>query len=210
MGVKSKKKARGYHHGDLAESLLEAVDHIARRFGLEAVTLRACAKLVGVAPSAGFRHYADKRALFTAFATRAQQRMAEKMSASAAAAKDSGEAPFLKVGLAYVGFALDEPAAFQVMWRSEMIYGEDPDYHQASETLAQLLSSGFADSLADDDAHELSTEELLAWSVVHGLASLYTAGPLHDDSDKREKLQRAEETLALLVPTLTAPLGKES
>ena len=42
MGSKSKKKkGRAYHHGDLAQSLLGAVDHIARRFGLEAVTLRA-------------------------------------------------------------------------------------------------------------------------------------------------------------------------
>ena len=204
MGLKSKKKARAYHHGDLAESLLEAVDHIARRFGLEAVTLRACAKLVGVAPSAGFRHYADKRALFTAFATRAQQSMAARMSDAAAAAKESDEAPFLKVGLAYISFALDEPAAFQVMWRSEMIYGEDPDYREASEALAQLLSDGFGSSLADDDAPDLSNEELLAWSVVHGLASLYTDGPLLDEADKREKLARAGETLALLVPSLTS------
>lgn len=204
MSLKSKKKARAYHHGDLAESLLEAVDYIARRFGVEAVTLRACAKRVGVAPSAGFRHYADKRALFTAFATRAQQRMAVRMSEAAASARDAGENPFLKVGLAYVSFALEEPAAFQVMWRSEMIYGEDPAYQEASEELARLLRGGFADSLADEDARELSTEELLAWSVVHGLASLYTDGPLLNGADQREKLARASETLGALKPALTS------
>ena len=61
---KTEKKA--YHHGNLAESLLNAVDELATQFGLEAVTLRGCAKLVGVSPSSAFRHYADKRALLTA------------------------------------------------------------------------------------------------------------------------------------------------
>lgn len=206
MGLKSKdKKSKAYHHGDLAESLLEAVDHIARRFGLEAVTLRACAKLLGVAPSAGFRHYADKRALFTAFATRAQQRMAAKVSNAAAVAKATGDTPFLAAGLAYVSFALEEPAAFQVMWRSEMIYSEDEAYQDASEDLAHLLYGGFADSLADEDVHELSNEELLAWSVVHGLASLFTDGPLLREADTSVKLARARETLAALIPRLTSP-----
>jgi len=43
-----KKDKSSYHHGNLAESLVNAVDEIASKFGLEAVTLRACAKLVGV------------------------------------------------------------------------------------------------------------------------------------------------------------------
>jgi len=42
-----KKGKSNYHHGNLAESLINAVDEIASKFGLEAVTLRACAKLHG-------------------------------------------------------------------------------------------------------------------------------------------------------------------
>ena len=74
----STEKTR-YHHGHLAESLLEAVDEIASQFGIEAVTLRACAKRVGVSPSSAFRHYVDKRALLTAFATRALNKLVEAM-----------------------------------------------------------------------------------------------------------------------------------
>ena len=44
----------GYHHGHLAESLLDAVDEIASQFGIEAVTLRACAKRLGVSPASAF------------------------------------------------------------------------------------------------------------------------------------------------------------
>ena len=75
-----KKAKNSYHHGNLAESLLDAVDEIATKFGLEAVSLRACAKLVGVSPSSAFRHYADKRGLLTAFATRALHQLSEQMA----------------------------------------------------------------------------------------------------------------------------------
>ena len=74
-----KSENKPYHHGNLAESLLEAVDELATKFGLEAVTLRACAKIVGVSPSSAFRHYADKRALLTAFATKALDQLSELM-----------------------------------------------------------------------------------------------------------------------------------
>ncbi len=198
MASNSNEKSGSYHHGDLAEALLEAVDQLARKFGLEAVTLRACAKLVGVAPSAGFRHYADKRALLTAFAARAHQRVANQMNQAAETAKIAGDPPFLAVALAYVSFALDEPAAFQVMWRSELIYTEDAAYHEASRGLAQLVRAGFAGTLADDDAESMSGEELLAWSAVHGLASLFADGPLFRGEDKSAKLAHAREALAAL------------
>lgn len=206
MGLKSKEKSKNYHHGDLAESLLEAVDHIARKFGLEAVTLRACAKLLGVAPSAGFRHYPDKRALFTAFAARAQQKMANRMSEAASSATEKGESRFVAVGLAYVSFALDEPAAFQVMFRREMIYPDDTAFREASEALSKLMRGGFAESLDDDDAHQLGDRELLAWSSVHGLASLFVDGPLLNGAENSAKLARAEEMLRAMGPSLN-PLG---
>jgi len=44
MSTCMKKDKNRYHHGHLAESLLDAVDEIATQFGLESVTLRACAK----------------------------------------------------------------------------------------------------------------------------------------------------------------------
>jgi len=97
-----RKKKNSYHHGNLAESLLDAVDEIASQFGLEAVTLRACAKLVGVSPSSAFRHYADKRALFTAFATRALLQLSDAMSAAKVQAEKDGTHAFQAVGLAYV------------------------------------------------------------------------------------------------------------
>jgi len=195
-----KKKAKAYHHGNLAESLLEAVDEIAGRFGLEAVTLRACAKLVGVSPSSAFRHYSDKRALLTAFAASAMTRLANKLVSAGQQANLRGEDAFVQVGLAYVEFALDQTALFRAMWREETIYVGDESYVEASRVLSSCLQSGFANTIEDKNPETLSAEELLAWSSVHGVASLLIDGPLHRDSTRAEKLEAAEEMIRTVRP----------
>jgi len=130
------------HHGNLAESLLDAVDELASQFGLESVTLRGCAKLVGVSPSSAFRHYADKRALLTAFAARAILELAEAMATAQKNAVENNEEPFAAVGLAYISFALDKPAFFRAMWNEETIYSNNDEYKEAAEVLsAHLVSS---------------------------------------------------------------------
>lgn len=197
-----KKNDNAYHHGNLAESLLAAVDETATRFGLEAVTLRGCAKLVGVSPSAAFRHYADKRTLLTAFATRALDQLTESMACAARDAEP--DQAFAAVGLAYIAFAIEKPAYFRVMWREEAIYTADPDYAAAAARMSARLQAGFADSLSDADPHSLSTQELLAWSSVHGLACLLIDGPVGAEQDSGQKLASARQMITALAPALSA------
>ena len=202
MAGKTERK-RAYHHGNLAASLLEAVDQLASQFGLEAVTLRGCAKLVGVSPSSAFRHYADKRALITAFAARALTELADLMLSSAERARLQGSNPFLAVGLAYIEFALDKPAFFRAMWYEEGIYSSDPVYIEAADKLRNHLRGGFANTLADDDSAAFSSQELLAWSAVHGLASLLIDGPVARQLGKAEKMQMAADMLKTMRPAIT-------
>ncbi len=201
MKAKTEKK-RAYHHGNLAMSLLDAVDELASQFGLEAVTLRGCAKLVGVSPSSAFRHYADKRALITAFAARALNNLSEQMLASAERARLEGADPFLAVGLAYIEFALDKPAFFRAMWYEEGIYSSDPIYIEATEKLRNHLRGGFANTMDDDDNEVFSSQELLAWSSVHGLASLFIDGPVARQQDKSDKMKIAADMLKVMKPAI--------
>jgi len=197
-----RKKRSSYHHGDLAESLLDAVDELATKFGLEAVTLRACAKLVGVSPSSAFRHYDDKRSLLTAFATRALRQLTDAMSNARATAEKKGEDAFTAVAVAYVNFAIERPAFFRAMWREESIYTANEDYKDAALKLSTILTGGFAETLKDHDATDLSCEELLAWSAVHGLANLLIDGPVGGDLSKKRQLDKAKEMISTLRPAL--------
>ena len=197
-----KKSKNTYHHGNLAESLLDAVDDLATQFGLEAVTLRACAKRIGVSPSSAFRHYADKRTLLTAFATRALEQLSDALAdASEKAAAQNNDA-FEAVSITYIQFALDKPAFFKAMWREETIYSSDDNYRCAVNRLSAHLNSGFADTIQDSDPENLSSQELLAWSAVHGLASLYVDGPVSNAETKQQKLDRAKEVIKALAPAL--------
>jgi len=195
------KKKNSYHHGNLAESLLNAVEEIATQFGLEAVTLRACAKMVGVSPSSAFRHYADKRALLTAFATKALIQLTDAMSAAKNSTATENTDAFLAVGLAYIEFAIDRPAFFRAMWREETIYTNDENYRNAANALSRQLTAGFADTIKDHDPDSLSTQELLAWSSVHGLANLFVDGPVGREDSRQNKMQRAQEMLTTLAPS---------
>jgi AcrR family transcriptional regulator len=197
-----KREKNHYHHGHLAESLLDAVDEIASRFGLEAVTLRGCAKLVGVSPAAAFRHYTDKRALLTAFATRALNQLADALEAAKTNASEKGEDEFLTVGLAYIEFTLTKPAFFRAMWREETIYSQNEDYIRATERLASYMKGGFVKTIADDDPNNFSAQELLAWSSVHGLANLFVDGPIGKNKNHVEKLDLANDVINQLIPAL--------
>ncbi len=197
-----RKSKTDYHHGNLAESLLIAVDEIATKFGLEAVTLRACAKLVGVSPSSAFRHYADKRSLLTAFATRALLQLATGMDEAKRTAIENGDNAFMAVALAYIEFALDKPAFFRAMWREETIYCEDERYVAAANELSKHLKSGFAETIDDNDPDNFSPQELLAWSCVHGLANLFVDGPIARGSSKAEKMAMAKEMILASGPAL--------
>lgn len=195
-----KDKKRGYHHGNLAQSLLNAVDELATKFGIESVTLRGCAKLVGVSPSSAFRHYADKRSLLTAFATRALLQLCDLMTQARNRAVAEGENPFRAVGMAYIEFALDKPAFFRAMWHEEAIYSNDPAYVDASRKLSDQLQGGFADTIEDRDPGDLDPRELLAWSSVHGLASLFVDGPVAKGQVRSQKLAMATKVLDCLGP----------
>ncbi len=197
---RDRKGKKAYHHGNLAESLLNAVDELATQFGLEAVTLRGCAKLVGVSPSSAFRHYSDKRSLLTAFATRALHQLSDAMEVAKSRAQIEKTNAFHAVGLAYISFALEKPAFFRAMWHEETIYSNDNDYVAAANKLSTHLRGGFADTIDDSDPERFSPQELLAWSSVHGLANLFVDGPVAKGDTKSQKLTRATEMIKVMAP----------
>lgn len=198
-----KKTSQTYHHGDLAAALLDAVDALAGKFGLEAVSLRACAKSAGVSPAAAFRHYADKRALLTAFASRGLKNLADDLQAAQDRAHADGGNGYLAIGLAYVSFALDQPAKYQVIWRQELLNPIDEHYRRATAQLREHLSSGFIQNLIDDAPNQLNIRELLAWASLHGVASLMIDGPVGEGLNREERIQIARAMLIELSPNLT-------
>lgn len=71
--------ARPYHHGNLAQALVDAGLEMAADGGPDAVVLREVARRVGVSPTAAYRHFAGQAALMDAITEAAMGRLAEFM-----------------------------------------------------------------------------------------------------------------------------------
>lgn len=184
----AKEKTKPYHHGDLRNALLKAAMDVLREGGQEAVTTRACAKRVGCAPSAVFRHFADRKALATALAVEGYKKLGREMARSMAAASDDGR--MRAIGDAYIDFALQEPHLFRLMFQGDLIDLNDPELLEVSEPL--LETTGRESGVSSEAEADIA---ILSWAIVHGLASLAIDSQLdrqlsEDPTSKRQQLAR--------------------
>lgn len=168
---------RGYHHGDLKETLLAAaIDNIAQQ-GTERLSLRALARDAGVSPTAPYRHFPTKRCLLAALITRGFRNLQAQLL-DAAAAEDPDER-FVQIGIAYVRFALDNPTCYHLMFSP--VVGDFSDYPELSAAagdaydvvLSSLEALGVQERVP---GMTLSAAGGVAWSAVHGLSSVLLFG----------------------------------
>jgi len=105
-----------YHHGDLRRVLIDAALKLAEEGGPEAVSVREAARRAGVSAGAPFRHFASRDVLMTAVAEEAQRRFrAEIEAALAEAPADDPLKRFRSFGLAYLRWAMKNPAHFEII-----------------------------------------------------------------------------------------------
>ena len=175
-----------YHHGDLRTALLDAVGEIIDEQGIGAVSLREAARRAGVSHSAPAHHFGDKAGLLTAFATRGFERFRDRMGAAFQAAEGEGaDAQFRAIGLEYLSFAIQERAHFEVMFRSEMHDGDDPEFCTTSHSaFGVLIGAVEAMDPADLNGADPMHVAIGGWATVHGLATLWLDGALQQFTDQ--------------------------
>lgn len=181
--------ARPYHHGDLRPALLRAAVEAIGQAGPAAMSLREVARRAGVSHAAAAYHFGDKAGLLTAVAAQGYRMLTEELRD----ARDAGRG-FLEVGVAYVRFAVTHRAHFEVMYRPELYRPDDPEVRDARAAAAVLLYG-----TDRPDAGQL-TAGAAAWSLVHGLATLWLNGNLPGQlGDDPEQITR------LVAPYLRIP-----
>lgn len=163
-------RQRPYHHGDLRQAILDAAEARLIARGLEAVTIRACARDAGVSPAAPLHHFGSLKGLLSALAARGFTQLVARLDADLADRKDVG-APVL-VG-AYVAFAVSKPRMFDLMWRDDLLIPEDDDLAQARRlALARLRTQSELEASEADGR----LRAIRSWSLAHGLATLLLHG----------------------------------
>jgi AcrR family transcriptional regulator len=202
------RRQRDYHHGALREALLRATEAVLLEHGVEAFSLRECARRAGVSHGAPAHHFGDARGLLTAFAAAGFERMALRMQQYAREAGNRPEQRLAAVGRAYIDFALDHPAHFRLMFRSDRLDTEDPALKQAGAAAAQALAWSLAAALEHRgiDTDALQERCLLAWSAVHGLAMLVLDADLSAFGVAGHKASSARQAAAQLLNRLQVSL----
>lgn len=168
-----------YHHGDLPAALMDAVGRLIDRGGLGAVSLRAAAREVGVSHAAPAHHFGDKRGMLTAYACQGYERFSAQLATAWAGADDAATG-LRAIGRAYVRFAREHRAHYEVMFRPELLDDEQiADLSETTDAFGVLCAAVAANlpERAPDDPRVLQLA-VAAWCTVHGLVQLWFDGPL--------------------------------
>jgi AcrR family transcriptional regulator len=170
--------------------LVDAGLELARAGGPDAVVLREATRMVGVAPNAAYRHFADRDELLAAVSTAAMRELAGRMAAGVARVRGRHGDPaaarrrLRAVGVAYLAFAHEEPGLFATAYalpQQHAYQAADGGAAQDRTPLGHLRAA--LDELVDAgvlDRQRRDGIEYPIWSAVHGLAVLTGQGPLRD------------------------------
>jgi len=191
-----------YHHGDLKQALLDSGLALLAEKGIAGLSLREVARHAGVSHSAPYRHFADKVALLAAIAGLGFQRLGEAMKQAVADHPGDPKRQLVAAGIAYVNLAVDNPEITHLMFGG--ILCEDDVRREngqvgseAFQGLVQIIENGIESRIYKPlPALELA---LVAWSGVHGLAMLISAGKLGEQAASRKQVEGLAELVASTV-----------
>lgn len=185
--------------------LLTAAQHLLEAGGVEAMSFRAIASMVGCSHSKIYSYFDSKADLIDALRIRSYEVLFDRLSAAAARHDDPIEA-LRAIADAYVRVGLERPQLYG------MLYSNDG---QMSETDPRLLDAKVAaigicrdliEAAADAGALDLVVDPLAAahlfWAGAHGLVQLELGGFLVVGSTLEELLPRL---ISVLIDGLSTP-----
>ena len=158
-----------YHHGDARNALIRAAAELLETAGAAGLSLRQVAERAGLSRQAPYNHFADKETLLAELVRDGFERLGRD---TAAAGCSGGEAVtrLERAGEGYIAFAQGSPALFRLMFSKELV---DLQRHPAAQAAAAVSFGRLADiigAMAPPDT--VGSLTLVAWSLVHGYATL--------------------------------------
>ena len=145
---------RGYHHGNLKETLIRAALELIAQKGPAGFTFAEAARWAGVSPAAPYRHYRDRDELLADVAKRGF----ELFQAALAKAWDGGRpdpaTAFERLGKAYLEFARSEPAYYSAMFEAGIPADQNAELREAGDRAFGVLQERDRDPDRDHAAGE--------------------------------------------------------
>ena len=166
----------------LRERLIRTALDLLEEQGLEGMTLRNIARRAGVSHGAPLRPFASLADLLAEVAAHGFRMLSEAIEKSAAQlASGVGPLARLRAGSrAYVECAVAHPALFALMFRPELLAGDNASYrHDGGAAFERVVLQVRA--AQDAGWHPQRDTRVLSgtvWAALHGLATLWAQGAL--------------------------------
>ncbi len=164
-----------YHHKNLRATLLDGAAAMISEEGVESVTMRALGQRLGVSRGAPYRHFSNKADLLRSVAATGFADLGKRLQGILSDSELSTEKQLQQLGEVYVNFALEHPAHYRLMYGSEALSRHNhPNLKSSGDALFALLKDAIGTFQRETGATKKDTKVLtyVAWSAVHGLASL--------------------------------------
>jgi AcrR family transcriptional regulator len=184
-----KKPAQQYHHGNLRAALIAAGLKLIARKGVRALTLREIGTRMGVSRMAAYRHFANKADLLAAIREAGFAEFANALDAARSRAGRAFASRLRAMALAYVRFAAEHPAYYEVMfsWTEPQSPRPSAAGMRAFGILEQAIREGQeAGEVCAGDSVQFAR---LVWAEVHGISMLRLATDLSPNGAGRRFVQ---------------------
>jgi len=186
--------ARGYHHGNLKEALVNAALELIAEKGPAGFTFADAARWAGVSPAAPYRHFRDRDALMADVARQGFERFEAFLKTAWNDGRPDPFTAFNNLGKAYLAFARTEPAYFAAMFEAGIPLDTSPELAQAGDDAFGVLrraTDALVATMPVSQRPPVGMMALHVWSLSHGVASLFARG----DAGRRKLPMSAEELL---------------
>ncbi len=207
--TKKDRERRGYHHGNLRETLIAAALDLIGEKGPAGFTFADAARWAGVSPAAPYRHFRDRDELMADVARRGFELFAAALTKAWDEGRPEPIGAMENLGRAYLEFAGKEPAYYTAMFEAQVAPDSDPDLRLAADkAFAVLRQAAEAVCATLPERPPAGMVSLHIWALSHGIASLFARG----DAGRRKLPMSPEQLLeaGLLVYLRGLGLGDPS
>ncbi len=168
-----------YHHGDLRRMLLDAALGLVASHGVQGFTLREAARAANVSHNAPYRHFDSRTHLLVELAIEGQGKLLGALQSAVARTADHRER-IVRLGIAYMEFAINHSAYFRVMFSSDVARSRTEGLVAAQNATFQFFESLLLASERAGLVRKGAVQQhvLVGWAALHGAAMLVLDGVL--------------------------------
>lgn len=209
--VREATSPKTYHHGDLRRVLIAAALELAEEGGSDAVSVREAARRAGVSPGAPFRHFPSRNALMSAVAEEAQRRFRVSIAAAIAGTPaDDPLARFRAFGMAYMRWAMTNPAHFEVISSGKYFsHDQSEALREDNDELIAMTEQLLTDALEQGQlrSSDLRVIKIAGRALVYGFARMKIDGHFPRWGVAPAEAERmAEAIITLFVDGIAKPV----